>query len=70
MQGRVIISNEIQECEWNKDIILAKRVYFSLHINLNDVVDNATIIELAAKREMKDANIEHTTNLTLQKGKS
>jgi hypothetical protein len=30
---------------------LAKHIYFSLHINLNDVVDNATTkIELAVKR--------------------
>jgi hypothetical protein len=53
-----------------KILILAKCMYFSHCITLNDIVDNATIIELAAKREMKDANIERTTNLILQKGKS
>jgi hypothetical protein len=46
-------------------------MYFSPCINLNDIVDNATTrIELAAKREMEDTNIEHTTNLTLQQGRN
>jgi hypothetical protein len=45
--------------------ILAKRMYFSPHINLNDIVNNATIrIKLVAKREMKNTNTKHTTNLT------
>jgi hypothetical protein len=44
--------------------ILAKRMYFSLCINLNDITNNATTrIELVAKREMKDTNTKHTTNL-------
>jgi hypothetical protein len=44
--------------------ILVKRMYFSLYINLNDIVDNATTrIKLAPKREMKDTNIDHTPNL-------
>jgi hypothetical protein len=39
---------------------LGKCIYFSPYINLNNIVDNATtIIELAAKREMKDTNIDH-----------
>jgi hypothetical protein len=44
--------------------ILAKCMYFSPHINLNNIVDNATIkIKLAAKKEMKDTDTKHTTNL-------
>jgi hypothetical protein len=47
-----------------KKHILVKRMYFSLRINLNDIANNATTrIELVAKREMKDTNIKHTTNL-------
>jgi hypothetical protein len=47
-----------------KGHILAKRMYFSPHINLNNITNNATIrIKFAAKREMKDTDIEHTTNL-------
>jgi hypothetical protein len=43
--------------------ILAKHMYFSPCIHLNYIVDNVTTrIELVAKREMKDTNIEHTTN--------
>jgi hypothetical protein len=38
-------------------------MYFSLHIHLNDVADNVTTrTKLVAKKEMKDTNIEHTTN--------
>jgi hypothetical protein len=49
--------------------VLVKHKYFSFHINLNDVTNNATTkIELIVKREMKDTNIEHTTNLALQQG--
>jgi len=63
MQGRATISNERQQCNGIKRHILVKRMYFSLHINLNDLVDNATTrIKLVAKKEMKDTNIEHTTN--------
>jgi hypothetical protein len=44
--------------------ILAKRMSFSLHINLNNITNNVAIrIKLTAKREMKDTNTEHTTNL-------
>jgi hypothetical protein len=51
--------------------VLAKHMYFPPCINLNDIVDNATTrIELAAKKEMEDTNIEHTTNLTLQQGRN
>jgi hypothetical protein len=49
--------------------ILAKCMYFFPCINLNNIANNATTrIELVIKKEMKDANIEHTTNLTLQQG--
>jgi hypothetical protein len=45
--------------------ILAKCMYFSPRINLNNIIDNATIrIKLVAKREMKNTNTKHTTNLT------
>jgi hypothetical protein len=44
--------------------ILVKCIYFPPYINLNDIDDNTTtIIKLAAKREMKDTNTKHTTNL-------
>jgi hypothetical protein len=44
--------------------ISVKHMYFSPHINLNDIVDNATIkIKLATKKEMKNTNSKHTTNL-------
>jgi hypothetical protein len=37
--------------------ILAKCIYFSPRINLNDIADNATIkIEIVAKRKMEDTN--------------
>jgi hypothetical protein len=63
MQGRVTISNERQQCNGTKRHILVKHMYFSLHINLNHVADNATTrIKLVAKKEMKDTNIEHTKN--------
>jgi hypothetical protein len=52
-----------------KKPILAKCMYFSPHINLNDIADNAIIrIKLTTKKEKKDTNIEHTINLTLQRG--
>jgi hypothetical protein len=51
--------------------ILAKHMYFSPRINLNDITDNATIrIELMAKREMIDTNTKHSKNLTLQQGQN
>jgi hypothetical protein len=51
--------------------VLVKHMYFSPHINLNDIADNATKkIELTTKGKMKDTNLEHTTNLTLQQLKS
>jgi hypothetical protein len=41
--------------------ILAKNMYCSPRINLNDIIDNATTrIKLVAKKEMKDTNIEQT----------
>jgi hypothetical protein len=37
--------------------ILAKRIYFSPCMNLNNIVNNATIrIETMAKREIEDTN--------------
>jgi hypothetical protein len=49
--------------------ILAKCMYFFPCINLNDIANNAiTRIELLIKKEMKDTNIEHTTNLASQQG--
>jgi hypothetical protein len=45
--------------------ILAKRMYFSPCITLNYIADNVTTrIKLAIKREMKNTNTKHTTNLT------
>jgi hypothetical protein len=39
-------------------------MYLSPHINLNNIDDNATTrIKLATKKEMRDTNIEHITNL-------
>jgi hypothetical protein len=36
---------------------LAKCIYFSPHINLNDTIDNATIkIEIVVKRKMEHTN--------------
>jgi hypothetical protein len=44
--------------------ILGKGMYFPFRINLNNIANNATTrIKLVAKKEMKDSNIEHTTNL-------
>jgi hypothetical protein len=49
-----------------KRLVLAKHMYFSPRINLNNIGDNATTkIELIAKRKMKDTNTKHTINLTL-----
>jgi hypothetical protein len=50
-----------------KRCILAKHMYFSPCIILNDIVGNATTkIKLDGKREIKNTKIEHTTNLTWQ----